>query len=66
MLIGQLRPALWMSVGCTGIALAIFGAAKSHFTGVSAWRSALQTVLIGGLASATAFLLAHWIGGGSS
>jgi VIT1/CCC1 family predicted Fe2+/Mn2+ transporter len=63
MLIDQLKPALLVSVVCTGIALAIFGAAKSRFTGISLWRSAMQTVLIGGLASATAFLLAHWIGG---
>jgi VIT1/CCC1 family predicted Fe2+/Mn2+ transporter len=62
MLIAQLKPALTVSIICTGIALAVFGAAKSRFTGVSVWRSALQTVLIGGLASATAFLLAHWIG----
>jgi VIT1/CCC1 family predicted Fe2+/Mn2+ transporter len=62
MLIEQLKPALLVSVVCTGIALGIFGAAKSHFTGVSGWRSALQTVLIGGLASTTAFLLARWIG----
>jgi len=65
MLIAQLKPALMVSVACTGVALAIFGFAKSRFTGVSGWRSALQTVLIGGLASATAFLLAHWIGGGT-
>ena len=65
MLIDQMKPALLMSVVCTGIALAIFGAAKSRFTGISLWRSFLQTVLIGGVASATAFLLAHWIGGGS-
>lgn len=63
MLIDQLRPALLVSVACTGVALAVFGAAKGRFTGVSVLRSALQTVLIGGLASATAFLLANWIGG---
>lgn len=63
MLIDRLQPALLVSIVCTGIALAVFGAAKSRFTGVSTLRSAVQTVLIGGLASATAFLLAHWIGG---
>lgn len=62
MLIDQLKPALLISIICTGIALALFGAAKSRFTGVSLWRSAMQTLLIGGLASATAFLLAHWLG----
>ncbi|HUB88495.1 MAG TPA: VIT1/CCC1 transporter family protein [Dyella sp.] len=63
MLIDQLKPALMVSIVCTGIALALFGTAKSRFTGVSPLRSAVQTVLIGGLASAAAFLLAHWIGG---
>jgi vacuolar iron transporter family protein len=62
MVIDQIKPALNVSIVCTGIALALFGAAKSRFTGVSLWRSALQTVVIGGLASATAFLLARWIG----
>lgn len=63
MLIAQLKPALQVSIVCTGIALALFGAAKGRFTGMNPWRSALQTVLIGGLASAAAFLLAHWLGG---
>jgi vacuolar iron transporter family protein len=63
MLVAQIGPALQWSVICTGVALALFGAAKSHFTGVKLWRSALQTVLIGGLASAAAFLLARWISG---
>jgi len=63
MLIGQLKPALLASIACTGTALAIFGAAKGRFTGVSAWRSALQTVLIGGVASAVAYLIAHGIAG---
>jgi VIT1/CCC1 family predicted Fe2+/Mn2+ transporter len=63
MLIEQLGPALRWSIVCTGVALAVFGAAKSRFTGVKLWRSTLQTVLIGGLASAAAFLLAHLISG---
>ena len=38
--------------------LAIFGGVKGHFTGVSPVRSALQTVLVGGLAAGAAFGLA--------
>jgi vacuolar iron transporter family protein len=58
-----LQPALHVSVVCTLIALAVFGAAKSHFTGIGMLRGALQTMFVGGLASAAAFLLARWIGG---
>ena len=63
MLIDGLQPALRVSVICTLIALAIFGAAKSRFTGIGMLRGAVQTTLVGGLASAAAFLLARWIGG---
>ncbi|HTC28190.1 VIT1/CCC1 transporter family protein [Dyella sp.] len=61
MLIEGLQPALRVSVMCTLMALAIFGAAKARFTGISMLRGALQTVFVGGLASAAAFLLARWI-----
>jgi VIT1/CCC1 family predicted Fe2+/Mn2+ transporter len=63
MLIGELSGALRVSVVCTLIALAVFGAVKGHFAGIKPWRGALQTVVVGGLASAAAFLLAKWIGG---
>jgi vacuolar iron transporter family protein len=39
-------------------ALFVFGLAKGRFTGAVAWRSAVQTVLIGGVAAAAAFALA--------
>jgi VIT1/CCC1 family predicted Fe2+/Mn2+ transporter len=53
--------ALPASVGITLLALAIFGYVKGHFTGASPVRSSLQTVLIGGLAAAAAFLIARAI-----
>ncbi|HEX9075921.1 MAG TPA: VIT1/CCC1 transporter family protein [Anaerolineae bacterium] len=53
--------ALPISVITTLIALAIFGYTKGHFTGASPLRSAIQTVMIGGLAAAAAFLIARAI-----
>jgi VIT1/CCC1 family predicted Fe2+/Mn2+ transporter len=41
--------------------LAIFGYVKGQFTGASPLRSALQTVVIGGLAAAAAFGIARAI-----
>jgi vacuolar iron transporter family protein len=38
--------------------LAIFGALKGRLVGTGWLRSAIQTVLIGGTAAATAFLIA--------
>lgn len=63
MLIDDLPKALRISVICTLFALGLFGAVKSHFTGVGILRGAVQTMLVGGLASAAAFVLARWIGG---
>lgn len=56
------QSALRLSVVVTLTALAIFGGIKGKFTGTPVWRSALQTVLIGGLAAAAAFGIARWIG----
>ena len=53
--------ALTVSVITTLIALAIFGYMKGHFTGAPPLRSASQTVLIGGLAAAVAFMIARVI-----
>jgi VIT1/CCC1 family predicted Fe2+/Mn2+ transporter len=53
--------ALTVSVITTLIALAIFGYIKGHFTGAPPLRSASQTVLIGGLAAAAAFMIARVI-----
>ena len=51
--------ALPLSVLVTALALAVFGAVKGRFTGVSWWRSAAQTTLVGGLAGCAAFVIAR-------
>jgi VIT1/CCC1 family predicted Fe2+/Mn2+ transporter len=53
--------ALLQSVGVTLIALAVFGYLKGRASETPAWRSALQTTLIGGLAAGAAFGLAKAI-----
>ncbi len=55
----QARPALGLSVVVTLTALGIFGYIKGRYTGARPWRSALQTVVIGGLAASAAFALAR-------
>ncbi len=62
MLIHQTIQALPYSVGVTLLALGVFGYIKGRFTGTRPIRSALQTMLIGGLAAGAAFLIAKWIG----
>jgi len=53
--------ALALSVIVTLAALAVFGYIKGRFTGARALGSAAQTVIIGGVAAAAAFLLAKLI-----
>jgi VIT1/CCC1 family predicted Fe2+/Mn2+ transporter len=53
--------ALLVSVVVTLIALFVFGVFKGHFTGAVPLRSGLQTLMIGGLAAAAAFLIAKLI-----
>lgn len=55
------KMALAVSVITTLIALAIFGYVKGHFTGAPPLRRASQTMLIGGLAAAAAFMIARAI-----
>jgi len=62
MLMATLMEALQISVIVTGIALAVFGAVKGHFTGVNKFKSAFQTLLVGGLAAGAAFALARAFG----
>ena len=62
MLIHHTTQALPYSVGVTLLALGAFGYIKGHFTGTRPIQSALQTMLIGGLAAGAAFLIASWIG----
>ena len=59
LIVGDARAALRMSVIVTLVALAIFGAVKGKFTGVPMLRGGLQTMLIGGVAAATAFAIAR-------
>ena len=59
MLLPSAHGALPWSIGVTGAALAVFGWIKGRFTGGGPGRSALQTLLIGGLAAAAAFLIAR-------
>ncbi len=61
-LLPNLSTALLVSVGVTLAALFIFGFVKGRFTGLNPLRSGLQTILVGGLAAAAAFMLARLIG----
>jgi VIT1/CCC1 family predicted Fe2+/Mn2+ transporter len=61
LILSDVHRALVLSVIVTLIALAVFGGVKARFTGVPVLRGALQTTLIGGLAAAAAFGIAHWI-----
>lgn len=53
--------ALSFSVIFTLMALALFGYIKGHFTGASPLKSAIQTLLVGGIAAFAAFAIARAI-----
>ncbi len=55
------RTGLPASVVITTAALFVFGLVKGRFTGARPLRSAVQTVVVGGLAAAAAFTLARLI-----
>src|SRR6266513_188644 len=59
MAVTRASSALPWSVAVTLLALGVFGWIKGRFTGAPRGRSALQTVLIGGLAAGAAFLIAR-------
>ena len=61
MLVPTASSALIVSAIVTMLALLIFGAVKGSLTGSSPIKSALQTMLIGGVASAVAFWLARFV-----
>ncbi len=61
-LLPSIREALPASVGVTMLALLVFGYVKGRFTGIHPFRSAGQTVLVGGVAAMVAFMLARLIG----
>jgi VIT1/CCC1 family predicted Fe2+/Mn2+ transporter len=58
----DIRRALLPSVVVTLLALFVFGWIKGRYTGVTPWKSAIQTLLVGGLAAAAAYGLARWLG----
>lgn len=59
MLVPAVPDAMAWSVISTGVALLAFGAIKGRFTGMNLVRSAVQTLVVGGLAAGAAFGLAH-------
>jgi VIT1/CCC1 family predicted Fe2+/Mn2+ transporter len=60
-ILGNAARGLELSAAVTLAALAIFGYMKGRFTGTGPLRSATQTMVIGGLAAAAAFVLAKLI-----
>jgi len=61
-LLSSIPEAFRYSVGFTAVALLIFGGIKGHFTGINKAKSGAQTLLVGGLAAAAAYALAHAFG----
>ncbi len=61
MIISENASALAVSVAVTLAALFVFGYIKGRFTGLLPLKSALQTLMIGGLAASAAFLIAKCI-----
>lgn len=61
MFISSTRQALIVSAAVTLAALGVFGFVKAQFTGTPRLRSALQSMLVGGLAAAAAFGLARLV-----
>lgn len=59
---GSVRTALLVSVLVTLVALLVFGYIKGLFTTGKPVRSAAQTVIVGGLAAAAAYLIAKALG----
>ena len=57
-LMNEASRALVFSVGITLVALFVFGGVKGRLTGAGALRSAVQTMLIGGIAAGVAYALA--------
>ena len=60
-LVNSVTSALYVSVAVTLLALFLFGFIKGRVTGLAAFRSGWQTMLIGGVAAGTAFAIARVI-----
>jgi vacuolar iron transporter family protein len=58
--------ALLVSALVTLVALGVFGWAKGAFTGLNPMRSAIQTMLVGGVAAAVAYAIARLISGAAA
>jgi VIT1/CCC1 family predicted Fe2+/Mn2+ transporter len=63
MLVRDIGNALALSIVLTLSALAIFGGIKGRLTSGRTFRSALQTVIIGGIAGGVAYLIARAVSG---
>ena len=61
MVFTQMHSAFLLSVGVTLLALFVFGYIKARYTGAARLRGAIQTLAIGALAAAAAYLIAKWI-----
>ena len=61
--LSNISEAFAYSVGFTALALTLFGGIKGQFTGINKAKSAGQTLLVGGLAAAAAYALAHAFSG---
>jgi VIT1/CCC1 family predicted Fe2+/Mn2+ transporter len=61
LLIREAHTALFVSAAVTLVALFSFGMVKGHFSGTPAFRSGVQTLVIGGLAAGAAFGIAKLI-----
>ena len=61
LLLREAHTALFVSAGVTLVALFSFGMVKGHFSGTPAFRSGVQTQVIGGLAAGAAFAIAKLI-----
>jgi len=62
-LVQNSKPALYFSSLVTLLALFVFGAVKGALTGVAWLRSAIQTIVIGGVAATAAFFIARLVAG---
>ncbi len=63
MVMHNIYDALQISIVTTSAALGIFGAIKGKLIGISPFKSALQTITIGGLAASVAYGIASYIAG---
>jgi VIT1/CCC1 family predicted Fe2+/Mn2+ transporter len=57
----QIKVSFLFSIALTLVSLFIFGYIKARFTGINSIRGALQTIIVGGLAAGTAFIIARMI-----